>query len=385
MKARPRTVWPSWNSTLPNMPLARRSATVFLRERMNRTGFNKLAVKQILKDEKNRSTLTEEHLAQLRSIQGITIYVDDRYIVLKYIGPLDHELMKQAGMEASDDELEQYYGIVWLCENVVLKIDPFFLDSGALPWSVCYAEKDSMSPFGWGIPRLMRGEQRAANASWRMMIDNGGLSTGPQTVMDALAITPADGKPGMTPRKTWIKNPAYKEIPIGNVFSQFTIDSHQAELMNIFELAIKLADEVTMTPMILQGDQAPHITKTAQGMAMLNNNANIVQKRAVKHYDDNFTAPLINRFFEWEMCFNPREEIKGDWQVIAKGASVLMEKELQSQTQMQFMQFKGSQWDAYFDWYKIAVGFAKNVRMENTVLPQEIGRASCRERVSSPV
>ena len=342
-----------------------------LRDRAKRTGFNKTAVRNVLRDEKTRSTLTEEHLTQLRTIQGITNYIDDRYVVLKYIGPLDKDHMSAAGIDVDDDDLKEYHGIVWLCDNVVLKVDPYFLDSGALPWSVCYCEKDTMSPFGWGIPRLMRGEQRAANASWRMMIDNGGLSTGPQTVMDQVAITPSDGKPGMSPRKTWLKNPAYKDIPIANVFGQFTIDSHQAELMNIFELATKLADETTMTPMILQGDQAQHITKTAQGMAMLNNNANIVQKRAVKLYDDNFTGPLITRMFEWEMMFNPRDDIKDDWCVIPKGASVLMEKELQSQTQMQFMQFKGSQWDDYFDWYKVGEGFAKNVRMADVVRPKQ--------------
>lgn len=341
-----------------------------LRERAKRTGFNKKALKQLLADEGKRGTMvTDSHLAELRSIQGITNYLDDRYTVLKYIGPIDNEVLTAAGLEFDEDE--EHYGIVWICDGTVLKVDPYFLDSNQLPWSVCYCEKDTMSPFGWGVPRLMRNEQKAANAAWRMMIDNGGLSTGPQTIMDQTGVIPSDGNYNLTPRKSWLKNPAYKDIPIGNVFGQFTVDSHQAELMNIFDLAIKLADETTMTPMILQGDQAPHITKTAQGMAMLNNNANIVQKRAVKHYDDYFTSPLISRMFEWEMQFNDRPDIKGDWIVIPKGAAVLMEKELQSQTQMQFMQFKGSQWDDYFDWYKIAEGFAKNVRMPDVVPPKE--------------
>lgn len=342
-----------------------------LRERGKRVGFNKDALREVLKDEGQRNTtVTDDHLAQLRAIQGITNYLDDRYVVLKYIGPIDKEDMRAAGHEVDEDEITEYYGIVWLCDNRVLKVDPYFLDSGALPWSVCYCEQDTMSPFGWGIPRLVRDEQRAANASWRMMIDNGGLSTGPQTVVDMTGIIPMDGSMNMTPRKVWGKNPAYKDVPIGNVFGQFTVDSHQAELMNFFELSLKLADESTMMPMILSGDQAPHITKTAQGMAMLNNNANIVQKAAVKHYDDFFTGPLLTRMFEWEMMFNDRPEIKGDWIVIPKGAAVLMEKELQSQTQMQFMQFKGSQWDDYFDWYKIAEGFAKNVRMSDVVPPK---------------
>ena len=38
---------------------------------------------------------------------------------------------------------------------------------------------------------------------------------------------------------------------------------------------------------------------------------------------------------------------------------------------MQFMQFKGSQWDDYFDWYKVGEGFAKNVRMADVVRPKQ--------------
>ena len=73
-----------------------------LRDRAKRTGFNKTAVRNVLRDEKTRSTLTEEHLTQLRTIQGITNYIDDRYVVLKYIGPLDKDHMSAAGIDVDD-------------------------------------------------------------------------------------------------------------------------------------------------------------------------------------------------------------------------------------------------------------------------------------------
>ena len=341
-----------------------------LRERAEKFGFNKLAVEQVLAGEERRNPLTDDHLAQLRSIQGLTNLQDDRYMVLKYVGPMNREALKAADIPVDDDVTTEYYGIVWLCENVVLRVDPYPLDSNCLPWSVCYAEKDSTSPFGWGIPRMMRGEQKAANAAFRMMVDNGGLSAGPQLVVDPTVIVPADGRPGLRARKVWHKNPDKADVPVKNVFDMFTVDSHQAEMMNIFNLAMRMADEVTQLPLILEGEQATHITKTAQGMSILNNNANIVLKRAAKLYDDYMTTPLITRMFEWEMQFNPDNSIKGDHQIVAKGATVLLEKEMQAQSMMQLMQFKDSAWDAYFDWYKVAKESAKTLRIGD-IVPDE--------------
>jgi hypothetical protein len=346
-----------------------------LRVRAKRMGFDPIALQEVLDKRGRLSVLEDSHLAQLRSIQGINNWTDDRFRLLKYIGPVDDDMMQAIGMTAKNDPFSIEYAIIWMCNGIVLKVSPYFLDSANLPWAVCYCEKDTLSPFGWGIPRLMRGEQKTANAAWRMMIDNSGLSTGPQTVMDLQAVTPADGNPNMSPRKLWLKHAETRDVPVKNVFDQFTVDSHQQELMNIFDLALRMADEVTMLPMIVQGDQAPHMTKTAQGLAMLNNNANIVQKRAVKSFDDWLTVPLLTRMYDWEMQFNDRQEIKVDCQVLPKGASVLLEKEQQSQTLMQFMQFKGSAWDPYFDWYKVAEQVAKNLRITDVMATEDEAKA----------
>jgi hypothetical protein len=341
-----------------------------LRERTKTMGFDRYAVEKILRDEGKRNPVSEDHLSQLRAIQGLTQWVDDRYMGFKYIGPISREDMESCGCEVPASIIDEMWGIVWVVEGIVVKADPYFLDSNKHPYSLCYCERDTTSPFGWGIPRLMRNEQRAANAAWRMMIDNAGLSTGPQSVMDVKNIKPLDGDPRMSPRKQWVKNPDMQNVPVKNLLDFFTVESHQAELMNIFDLALRLGDDVTSTPLITQGDQAAHITKTAQGMTLLWNAANVVLKRAVKFYDD-YMLTIIDRFYEWEMQFNSRPEIKGDFKVIPRGSSVLMEREQQSQSMMQLMQFKGTAWDAYFDWYIIAEAIGKSMRVEDVVPPRD--------------
>jgi hypothetical protein len=87
---------------------------------------------------------------------------------------------------------------------------------------------------------------------------------------------------------------------------------------------------MTSLPLIAQGEQGAHITQTAGGMSMLMNSANVIFRDVVKNWDDDMTTPMIRRFYDWNMQFNPKEEIKGDMQVEARGTSALLVRELQS-------------------------------------------------------
>lgn len=277
-------------------------------------------------------------LAEMRALNGLTNFADERYRLLQYHGELDPEEFEAAGIDVSQfGPLSEIYGVVWLCNGIVLKVTLSPLDSGEHPYSLAYCEKDPHGPFGYGIPRLMRSEQRAANASYRMLHDNAGLSVGDQIVMNHRKVLPADGDRRLTPRKMWYVTG--DDVKVGDVFGTFKIDAHQTELLNLFNLNVRLADDATMTPLIAQGDQAPHITKTAKGMTILFNAANVVLRRSVKNWDDFFTVPLLTRFYEWNMQFNERDDIKGDFRVVAKGSSVLLEKEQEAEQAQVALQF----------------------------------------------
>ncbi len=266
---------------------------------------------------------------ELRDMSETNNTVDNRWRLLRYYGQLDADDLRAIGKDPDAMGLdgETISGIVWLCDGEVLKVDLNPLDSGDMPFSVCYTDKDEASPFGRGIPRIMRGEQESVNAAWRMKHDNAGLSVCPQIVMKSNAVTPADGDYHMKPKKLWYV--ADETQNVNNVFSLFPIDSHQAELDNLLQFGIKFADDVTQLPIIMQGD-AP-VQQTAQGMALLYNSSTVVLRRTVKFYDDGVSEPLIERFYEWNMQFNDREDIKGDFRALARGSSTLLDKEQQGQ------------------------------------------------------
>jgi len=179
----------------------------------------------------------------------------------------------------------------------------------------------------------MRNPQKVLNAAWRAMMDNAGNAVGPQIVIAKDQIEPEDGEwtiGGGT--KIWL---AKDGIPRDKrAFETFDIPSQQVIYANIITLAKQFIDDMTAMPQIAQGEQGAGVTKTAQGMALLMNSANVVFRRIVKNFDDDVTTPDIRRFYDWNMQFNDKDEIKGDYEVDARGSSVLLVREMQAQTLM---------------------------------------------------
>lgn len=346
-----------------------------LKRYAKRYNFMEGALKRVLEGTPfNVSTL--RWMNELRDMSETQTFTDNRYRLLRYYGEIEAEDLRAVDIDPESIGVsETVWGVVWMCDGVVLKVDINPLDSGELPFSVAYCDKDEASPFGIGIPRLMRGEQESVNSAWRMKHDNAGLSVCPQTVLKFDSVTPADGDYHMKPKKVWYA--ADDTVDVNRVFAQFSIDSHQAELDNILQLAIRFADDVTQLPLLMQGDQAPHITQTAQGMSLLYNASTVVLRRTIKFYDDYVTVPLIKRFYEWNMQFNPKESIKGDFKIIARGSSTLLDKEQQSQALDMAMQFASTPtWQPYTDMKKLYQQALKAKRIQDIILDDESIKAN---------
>lgn len=292
------------------------------------------------------------YLPDLYAVTGQSQYQQaERFVVWEYTGPLDPEevafVARMTGrddfaeaVETEYDPLEELIVRAWFCDGRLLAFGEHPLDSAEHLYSVSNLEKDESSLFGFGLPYIMRDDQSALNAAWRMMMDNAGLSTGPQIVVHRDKVEPSDGDWVLRRRKIWFATD--KWAPGDRPFETFDIPNHQAELANIIALARQQVDEVTNMPAIAQGEQGTGVTKTAQGMALLMNSANVVFRRLVKNFDDDMTVPTIRRFYDFNMQFSRKEHIKGDYEVDARGSSVLLVREMQSQNLMMIaLQFGG--------------------------------------------
>jgi len=283
--------------------------------------------------------ISNDRRQELRAITGVDTVTNDRkYELWEYWGPLDKDELKACGCEDIDDDvLVEYTGCVLMVGGHVIKAAINPLESGDLPYSVFNWEKDDSSIFGFGIPYLMRQPQKVVNASWRMMMDNAAVSAGPQIVMKKRSVVPQDGSWALRPNKVWLDT---GDEPVGSVFQVYQIENNQGGLFAIFEAAQKLADTETNLPILLQGEGMSSGAggKTFGGMQMLMNNSNIVLRSAVKNFDDGVTAPTVRRFYDYHMMYTDRPEIKGDFDIVARGTSVLIAREEQQEKLMMLSQ-----------------------------------------------
>ena len=296
-----------------------------IRDLAKQPGFLKPQLRKVLEEgPKQSATLREMTDEDQRDMARLT------YEMWTYWGEVDHDDLECAGVETgAKDELRTTSACVVMINNTVVKAFLNPLDGGDLPYDFFIWEKVAGSCWGYGIPYLMRSQQKVLNAAWRQMMDNAGVSSGPQIVIKPGAIQPADKQWQLSARKIWYATDDIDDVR--KAFSTFEFNSHQAELAGIIKMATELADAETGVPTIMQGEKGA-APDTVGGMQMLMNSANVVLRRLVKQFDDMATKPHIRRYYDYNMMYNEDEEIKGDFTIDARGSSALVVRDIQNQS-----------------------------------------------------
>ena len=189
--------------------------------------------------------------------------------------------------------------------------------------------------FGYGIPYLTRDSQRVVDAAWQITLHNASVSAGPIIVTRAGKIEPRD-------RSYEFKGPKVMEITdpdisMADAINVLNIPNNAEQALEILDKAMQILDDEAMTPAIMQGD-ATESVPTSSGLAMLFNAASIVMRRAASCADDEVFGPIMQRMYWWNMLFNKRQDIKGDYDVVPLGQTKMLVKDVQVQHLQAFMQ-----------------------------------------------
>lgn len=270
----------------------------------------------------------------------------DLYQVWTYTGEVDAEDLMAAGvpglaeqvtaMTPQERALLSVSGEITFINNIVVKAVLNPMETGDLPYDFFQWESVADSVWGYGVPYLMRSQQRILNSSWRMMMDNAAVSVMPQIVMRRNAITPAvPGNYKVWAGKIWYANDDITEIE--KAFYTFDFENHQDKLQAIIQMAQDLMDKETGQPQLAQGERGS-APETVGGMQLLMNSTNVVRRRQVKMFDDRITKRHIRRYYDFNMAYSDKEEIKGDFMVDARGSSALLVRDIQNQAFLSLLQ-----------------------------------------------
>ena len=301
-----------------------------LRRLAQAPGYRAESIRDVLKEAPRYSGSTDWHRRELREINNLTQPFDEtQYEWWQYHGPLEREDAIALGINMPDDPLLGVECMIELVNDKVIRAEVHPLDTQDTLYSLYALVPDDSTVFGYGVPYLLRSSQSAINAAWRMMLDNAALSVGPQLVINQHVVKPADGVYALSPRKVWLMNDPTRHA--SEAFAATDVRSYQPELMSMFETARNLIEKESNIPDLMQGDLGSMPQQTASGMSMAMNAANTVLRRLVKRWDDEITKTLIRRFYDYNMQYSDQQDVKGDFEVDARGSSALMVKESQSQ------------------------------------------------------
>ena len=123
----------------------------------------------------------------------------------------------------------------------------------------------------------------------------------------------------------------------------FNIPSNIPAYVQLMEMFMQLADRITNFPAALHGEAVGSgAMRTFRGMSMLQGNATKALHSAVNNLSNSIFTPLGTNLFNINMLYAKDNDVKGDSQIVTKGAEGLLQKEMEKQTAMELLQVVGA-------------------------------------------
>lgn len=317
-------------------------------------GYSETAIRRVL-DEYGESGLhdwiaidAQKPQAEGKSQIAAAVVSNDLIDALQYWGTASGRMLLDWGMDESevDDPNKEYQIEAWLVGPYVIKA---VLNADPLARRPYYAYSFQPVPGSvWGNSPydLMKDCQDMCNAAARAMAANLAIASGPQVAVISNRLPAGEDITEMYPWKIW----QFTSDPMGSTAEPikfFQPDSNAVQLMQVYERFSVLADEYTGIPRYMGGfmDGAAGAGRTASGMSMMIGNASKVIKQVLGGIDIHVFKQMLERLYYYNMRYGKDPDLKGDVQIIARGAMSLQAKESAQMARAQFLQATANPFD----------------------------------------
>jgi hypothetical protein len=376
----------------------------FLRKVMGRSQVRKLAdrdgffadqVKKYLSNNTQGNYKPREFEVDLRSM-GTKAHVNDsmkqdpqsKYEIIVWKGPVSARKLQQLGIQIAEDKLaDDIEAEIWLIDNIVIRAD-------MNPWRKlgmdvrtvhCFNfDEDDTSPIANGLPYVIRDSQMSVAAATRMTLDNASVTCGPNLEVNTSLMQPGQDLSGIEAYKIWLRDddgptsqyPAVRKVDV---------DGHLAELQSLIKLFMDFADAESFVGPATGGDMQSMPSepmRTAAGASMLRGEAALPFKDIIRNFDT-YKQSVIEALVAFNKKFNPALAPEGDYNVVARGATSLIAKEVRGAQLDQLAQtLRPEDWDNIDERKFLEQRFA--VRdMSSLLLPEEEAERKKAQREAS--
>jgi hypothetical protein len=309
-------------------------------------GYDEDAIKAVLTDYGSgglREWLTtdiEKASAEGKSAAQVLTNPDHLIDALQYWGSLQGQQLIDWGMDEKQiqDPTKEYQCEIWVIGNWVIKAtlnpDPL----GRRPYYKASYEEIPGAFWGNSVADLVRDMQAMCNAAARALANNMGISSGPQVWVNVDRVPTGEDITQVYPWKIW-QGTSDTTGGSGKPVEFFQPESFIQELMTVYQQFSALADEYSGVPRYMNGTEGPGgAGRTASGMSMMMQNAGKAIKQVVGNIDVGVLKPLVERLYYYNMRYSTDPELKGDVNIRAEGAQLLVVKDAAHQRREAFLQ-----------------------------------------------
>lgn len=315
-----------------------------LRKLASRKDFFPTVIKQVLThftsgNHKQRSWETELRTMGLAAQAESTTTAAagrEKYEVVIWKGPISAKTLMEVGVDVPESkQTDDIDAELWMIDNYVIKaaINPWRnLGVEVQQAHVFNFDEDDTSPIGQGLPGIVRDSQLSICAATRMTLDNASVTCGPNLEVNTRLLRADQDLTAVQPYKIWYRDDEGPSSQFPAV-RRIEIDGHLSELQSLVKMFLEFADMETFIGPATGGDaqrMPSEPMRTAAGASMLRGDAALPFKDIVRNYDS-FTQSVIWSLVQFNKKFNPDQAPEGDYDVIPRGATSLIAKEVRGQ------------------------------------------------------
>lgn len=263
---------------------------------------------------------------------------DGPYEIWWFTGNLDREDAEAAGCDCAGEQGKYISvpAVITVVNGRIIRGALNHMDKGSFPYDILTWRRRPGMPWGQGIPRQIRPAQQAITGAFRALMENSGLSAKPMLAVLRKYLHPTDGTWELFGGKVFEVDEDADVQDAKKAIVSIQIDSRQTELLGIIQFNLKLAEDITGQPLLLQGQQGK-APDTVGGLTIVNNNASVVKRRIARQFDDQVIEPGVTRYYDYLMQYGEDDEEKGLFVIDARASSVLVERDIQNKGLIQLL------------------------------------------------
>ena len=255
-----------------------------------------------------------------------------KFEVLSYWGGVSGHELRGAGVTIADADLgKTHQGNVWMLDGIIIKakLSPF--GDRIRHHHEFVFEDDDLSILGNGQCDVLRDTQLSLCETVRAALDNASV-IGPMVEINEEMLVPGQGR-SISKHKTWLRESMGGQSDAIPAVRNISIESHLPDLLQLIDLFLGFGDKESGLPPASLGDTSgggSEALRTSKNASMFLGAAALPIRDTVRNFDT-FTISMINALVAWNRKYDPNPTRDGDFDVIARGSTSLIAKEVLAQ------------------------------------------------------